>query len=59
MEEGIEILSPDPSGVEEWAQRSDAVLNEMLEADEFEVPGLDRLRERLEAIRAEEGAEAP
>lgn len=59
VEEGIEILVPDAAGVEEWTQRSDDVLNEMLEAGDYEVPGLDRLRERLGVLRADAGSDAP
>ena len=59
VEEGIEILQPDPDGVAEWTRLSNEVLNAMLEAGEFEVPGLDRLRERLDALRAAEDASAP
>ena len=59
VEEGIEILQPDPEGVDEWTTRANAVLNEMLEAGDFEVPGYDRLRERLDELRASDASPAP
>ncbi|NKI34467.1 TRAP transporter substrate-binding protein DctP [Wenzhouxiangella sp. XN79A] len=59
VEEGIEILQPAPDGVEEWTARANAVLNEMLEAGEFEVPGLDRLRERLDELRGADASATP
>lgn len=54
VEQGIEIVEPDPEDVREWQRISDRVLDEMLASGEFEVPGLDRLRARLEEIRGEE-----
>jgi TRAP-type C4-dicarboxylate transport system substrate-binding protein len=53
VEEGIEIVQPDPDDVAEWQRISREVLDEMRESGEFEVPGLERLRERLADIRAE------
>ncbi|MBS3742904.1 MAG: TRAP transporter substrate-binding protein DctP [Wenzhouxiangellaceae bacterium] len=54
VEQGIEIVEPDPEDVREWQRISDRVLDDMLASGEFEVPGLDRLRARLEEIRGEE-----
>jgi len=53
VDEGIEIVQPDPRDAAEWRRISIRVLNEMLAADEFEVPGIGRLRQRLAEIRAE------
>lgn len=58
-DEGIEIVAPDPVAVTEWARISNQVLNEMLAAGDFEVPGIDRLRERLAELRASDDAAAP
>lgn len=52
LEEGIEIVQPDPSGVAEWTRLSNEVLNEMLESGDYDVPGIQRLRERLAELRA-------
>ncbi len=52
LEEGIEIIQPDPAGVAEWTRLSNEVLNEMLESGDYEVPGIERLRERLAQLRA-------
>jgi TRAP-type C4-dicarboxylate transport system substrate-binding protein len=51
IEEGIEIVEPGPEAVDEWQRISRTVLDEMRAAGEFEVPGLERLRERLAEIR--------
>lgn len=53
IEEGIEIVRPGPDDVAEWQRISRDVLDEMRAAGEFEVPGLERLRQRLAEIRAE------
>lgn len=53
VDQGIEIVAPDPGDARQWQRISDEVLDDMLASGEFEVPGIDRLRERLEAIRAE------
>lgn len=58
-EEGIEIVAPDPSAVSEWARISDQVLNEMLSAGAYEVPGIERLRERLAELRASSADPTP
>jgi len=55
VEQGIEIVEPDPQDVREWQRISNKVLDDMLESGAFEVPGIERLRERLEQIRS--GAE--
>ncbi|MBY6205807.1 TRAP transporter substrate-binding protein DctP [Halomonas denitrificans] len=54
IEEGIEIVQPDPAAVAEWARLSNEVLNEMLESGEYDVPGIRRLRERLAELRADD-----
>ncbi|MGM0659388.1 MAG: TRAP transporter substrate-binding protein DctP, partial [Pseudomonadota bacterium] len=54
VEQGIEIVEPDPKDVREWQRISDRVLDDMLASGEFEVPGLERLRARLEEIRRDE-----
>lgn len=54
VEQGIEIVQPDPADVREWQRISNEVLDEMLASGEFEVPGIERLRARLEEIRREE-----
>jgi len=51
LEQGIEIVEPDQEDVREWQRISNTVLDEMLASGEFEVPGIERLRERLEQIR--------
>lgn len=57
IEEGIEIIDPDPADVRTWERISDRVVDEMTASGEFPVPGLQRLRARLREIRAEdEGA---
>lgn len=53
VEQGIEIVEPDPQDVREWQRISNKVLDEMLESGAFEVPGIERLRERLEEIRSQ------
>jgi TRAP-type C4-dicarboxylate transport system substrate-binding protein len=53
IDEGIEIVKPGPDDVAEWQRISREVLDEMRAAGEFEVPGLERLRQRLSEIRAE------
>jgi len=53
VDEGIEIVQPDPRDAAEWRRISTRVLDEMLAAGEFEVPGIGRLRQRLAEIRAE------
>ncbi|MGK7296999.1 MAG: TRAP transporter substrate-binding protein DctP [Candidatus Wenzhouxiangella sp. M2_3B_020] len=53
IEEGITIVQPDPADVAQWQQIARDVLNEMRAAGEFEVPGLEQLRERLEGIRSQ------
>jgi len=50
--QGIEIVDPDPADVREWQRISNQVLDEMLASGEFEVPGIERLRARLEEIRS-------
>lgn len=52
VEQGIEIVDPDSQGVREWQRISNLVLDEMLQSGAFEVPGIERLRERLDEIRA-------
>ena len=52
VEEGIEIVDPEPEDVREWQRISNRVLDEMLASGEFRVPGIERLRERLEEIRS-------
>lgn len=52
--QGIEIVEPDPEDVREWQRISNQVLDEMLASGEFEVPGIERLRERLEEIRSQD-----
>jgi len=52
-EQGIEIVEPGPEDVREWQRISNRVLDEMLASGEFEVPGIKRLRERLEEIRSD------
>jgi len=49
--EDIEFIAPAPGDVVEWRRVANEVLDEMLESGTFELPGIDRLRERLEAIR--------
>ncbi|MDT8450706.1 MAG: TRAP transporter substrate-binding protein DctP [Wenzhouxiangellaceae bacterium] len=57
IEEGIEIVDPDPADVRAWERISDRVVDEMTASGEFPVPGLQRLRARLRETRAEdEGA---
>ena len=53
VEQGIEIVEPDPNDVRQWQRIADRVLDEMLASGEFEVPGIERLRARLAEIRAE------
>lgn len=53
VEQGIEIVDPDPDDVREWQRISNAVLDEMLTSGAFEVPGIERLRVRLEEIRSD------
>ena len=53
IEEGIAIVQPDPADVAEWQRIAREMLNEMRAAGEFEVPGLERVRERLEDIRSQ------
>jgi len=53
VEQGIEIVEPDSEDVREWQRISNKVLDEMLASGEFEVPGIERLRERLEEIRSQ------
>ena len=59
VEEGIEFVAPDPSAVSEWARISNQVLNGMLDAGDYEVPGIERLRERLAELRASSADPAP
>ncbi|MBL37417.1 MAG: C4-dicarboxylate ABC transporter [Xanthomonadales bacterium] len=54
VEQGIEIVEPDRDDVREWQRISNQVLDEMLASGEFEVPGIERLRERLEEIRSQD-----
>lgn len=54
VEQGIEIVEPDPEDVREWQRISNTVLDEMLASGEFQVPGIERLRDRLEEIRSNE-----
>lgn len=58
-EEGIEILTPDPAGVAEWARLSNEELNAMLASGDYQVPGLDRLRARLAELRTGETETTP
>lgn len=53
VKQGIAIVEPDPKDVREWQRISNQVLDEMLASGEFEVPGIERLREKLEEIRDE------
>ena len=53
VEQGIEIIEPNPEDVRQWQRIADRVLDEMLASGEFEVPGIERLRARLAEIRAE------
>ena len=53
LEQGIEIVKPDPADVREWQRISNSVLDGMLASGEYEVPGIERLRARLAEIRAE------
>jgi len=59
VEQGIEIVEPDPDDVRQWQRIADRVLDEMLAAGDFEVPGIERLRERLAEIRQEQHASEP
>lgn len=54
LQQGIEIVEPAPEDVRQWQRISDRVLDEMLASGEFEVPGIERLRERLEEIRSQD-----
>lgn len=54
VEQGIEIVEPEPQDVREWQRISNRVLDEMLASGAFEVPGIERLRERLEEIRSQD-----
>jgi len=54
-DEGIEILQPAAEDVREWQRISNQVTDRMTQNGEFPVPGLERLRERLEEIRAGSG----
>lgn len=49
--EGIEFVVPATEDVSQWHSVANEVLDEMLASGEFELPGIDRLRERLEEIR--------
>ncbi|HMB38628.1 MAG TPA: TRAP transporter substrate-binding protein DctP [Wenzhouxiangellaceae bacterium] len=53
VEQGIEIVEPASEDALEWQRKSDQVLDEMLESGEFEVPGIERLRKRLDEIRSD------
>lgn len=52
IEEGIAIVEPDADDAAEWREIANRVLDEMLASGAFEVPGIERLRERLQEIRA-------
>ena len=49
--QGIEIVQPIEADVETWQRLSNEVLDEMLDAGDIEVPGLDRLQARLNELR--------
>ncbi|PKL95991.1 MAG: C4-dicarboxylate ABC transporter [Gammaproteobacteria bacterium HGW-Gammaproteobacteria-8] len=49
--EGIEFVQPAAEDVAAWHRVANQALDEMLESGEFELPGIDRLRQRLEEIR--------
>ncbi|MEX2499157.1 MAG: TRAP transporter substrate-binding protein DctP [Wenzhouxiangellaceae bacterium] len=51
--QGIEIVEPAADDVAEWQRISDRVLDGMLASGDFKVPGIARLRARLEEIRSE------
>lgn len=53
VEQGIEIVEPDPDDVRQWQRIADRVLDEMLASGDFEVPGIERLRARLKEIRSQ------
>ena len=53
LEQGIEIVEPDPEDVREWQRISNRVLDDMLASGAFEVPGIERLRQRLDEIRSQ------
>lgn len=52
-DQGIRIHQPKPEDARAWQRLAMGELDRMLAAGELEVPGLDRLRERLETLRAE------
>jgi TRAP-type C4-dicarboxylate transport system substrate-binding protein len=49
--EGIEFVAPAVEDVAAWHSVANEVLDEMLASGEFELPGIERLRQRLEEIR--------
>ena len=49
--QGIEIVQPEGDDVETWQRLANEVLDEMLEAGDIEVPGLDQLKARLQEVR--------
>ena len=49
--QGIEIVQPEDDDVETWQRLANEVLDEMLEAGDIEVPGLDQLKARLQEVR--------
>jgi len=51
VEQGLEIIQPAGGDVEQWHRIANEVLDEMLASGEFEVPGIERLRERLNQVR--------
>jgi len=53
LEQGIEIVEPEQEDVREWQRISNQVLDEMLASGAFQVPGIERLRAKLEEIRTE------
>ena len=52
--QGIEFLRPDPEGASEWQRIADGVLDRMLAADRYALPGIERLRARLAELRAKQ-----
>lgn len=54
-EQGIEFHRPDPEDARAWQRLAMDELDEMLASGDLEVPGLERLRERLGELRNDDG----
>jgi len=51
IEQGIEVVEPDPADARHWREIATEVVERMTASGEFPVPGLDRLMQRLDRLR--------